>query len=160
MRLKWLADVYALLQRGGDPEAAYQKLLQLGAGRSAGQALLLCHDLLDLPLPPLFMRQLENDGLLRLLRRSPVRLYRRGYEVAEVDDLSFGSTSVYLSRMLLGSGLRGFFAELRTWAFRPDELLKTRLPRPLFFLFPFVRVGTWAKTRLQHGGRSAPQSGG
>ena len=65
---------------------------------------------------------------------------------------------MYLSRMLLGSGLRTILMELRTWAFRPDELLKTRLPRGLFFLFPLVRVGAWAKARLRHGGRSAPQS--
>ncbi len=160
MRLKWLADVYALLRHGGDLEATYQRMLQLGAGRSAGQAFLLCHDLFDLPLPSPLLHDLRRDGVLRVLRRSPARLYLRGREVSEVDDLSFGTTSVYLSRMLLGSGPRGFLIELRTWAFRPDELLKTRLPRGLFFLFPFVRVGTWAKARLQHGGRSAPQANG
>ncbi len=160
MRLKWLADVHALLRQDGDVDAAYRRMLQLGGGRSAGQALLLCHDLLDLPISPAHLRTLERDAVLRVLRRSPVHLYLRGGEVAEVDDLPFGTTSVYLSRMLLGNGLRAFLAELRTWAFRPDELLKTRLPRGLFFLFPFVRVGAWTKARLRHGGRSAPQDNG
>ena len=148
MRLKWLADVHALLRQRSDLQQAYRSLMELGAGRSAGQALLLCSDLFEL----------RRSPVLRVLRRTPVWLYRRGREVKEVDDLPFGTTSVYLSRMLLSSGLRALLAELRTWAFRPDELLKTRLPRGLAFLYPVVRVAAWTRARMRHGGRSAPHS--
>lgn len=155
MRLKWLADVYALLpHEAAACEQTYRRLLHLGAGRAAGQALLLCHDLFDLPLPPTLLHELEGSPVLRYLRRSALHLLQRGGEVAEVHDLAFGTTSVYLSRLLLGGGVPQLLLELRTWAFRPDELLSSRLPRPLLFLFPLVRVGGWLRERLRHGGRS------
>lgn len=155
MRLKWLADVYALLPHGdGEVEPAYERLLKLGAGRSAGQALLLCHDLLQLPLPQHLLKRLEGDATLQILRRSALRLLARGGEVNEVDDLPFGTTSVYLSRLMLGSGPRALASEFSTWGYRPDELLKTRLPRSLLFLFPLVRLGSWLGGRVRHGGRS------
>ncbi len=160
MRLKWLADVYALLPHDADAcEQTYRRLLQLQAGRSAGQALLLCHDLFDLPLPRRLLRELESSPVLKYLRRSALRLLQRGGEVEEVDDLPFGTTTVYLSRLLLGGGMRQLLLELRTWAFRPDALLTSRLPRPFFFLFPLVRIGGWLRERLRHGGRS-PQPRG
>lgn len=155
MRLKWLADVYALLPH--EPaacEQTYRRLMQLHAGRAAGQALLLCHDLFQLPLPTALLRTLEGSPVLQHLRRAALRLLQRNGETVEVDDLSFGSTSVYLSRLLLGGGVRQLLLELRTWGFRPDALLSSRLPRPLFFLFPLVRIATWLRGRLQHGGRS------
>ncbi len=155
MRLKWLADVYALLPH--EPaacEAVYRRLLQLHAGRAAGLALLLCHDLFSLPLPPALRRELLRSPVLRLLRRSALRLLQRGGETAEMEELPFGTTSVYLSRLLLGGGARHLLRELQTWSYRPEEVLRSRLPRPLFFLFPLVRLGGWLRERLQHGGRS------
>ncbi len=156
MRLKWLADVYALLPHADDAgcERTYRRLVELGAGRSAGQALLLCHDLLLYPLPVRLRNELEDDAMLQMLRQSALRLLARGGEVDEVDDLAFGTTSVYLSRLLLGSGPRALASELRTWGYRQDELLKTRLPRSLLFLFPLVRLVSWLSGRLRHGGRS------
>ncbi len=155
MRLKWLADVYALLPHDpGACEVAYRGLQQLGAGRSAGLALLLCHDLFDLPLTASMLRELESSFLLRTLRRAAVRLLARGGEVKEVDDLVFGTTTVYVSRLMMGSSMRSLMAEWRTWAYRPDELLRSRLPQSLFFLFPFLRLHGWLMTRLRHGGRS------
>lgn len=156
MRLKWLADVYALLPSDDADacERVYRRLLELGAGRSAGQALLLCHDLLQLPLSAGLMRTLESDPLLRFLRRSALHLLTRGGEVDEVDDLPFGTTSVYMSRLMLVKELPLLISELRTWGYRPDELMKTRLPRPLLFLFPLIRLGAWLSGRLKHGGRS------
>ncbi len=160
MRLKWLADVYALLPHDAQPcEAAYRRLLQLGAGRSAGQALLLCHDFFDLPLTAVLLSELQSSFLLRTLRRSAVRLLARGGEVKEVDDLAFGTTSVYVSRLMLGSSFRSLLAEWRTWAYRPDELLRSRLPQPLFFLFPLLRMRGWLVTRLRHGGKSIHSNG-
>ena len=155
MRLKWLADVYALLPH--EPEACeviYRRLLQLHAGRAAGLALLLCNDLFSLQLPATLRQELLRAPVLRLLRRSALRLLERGGESAELEELPFGTTSVYLSRLLLGGGVRHLLGELQTWSFRPDEVLRSRLPRQLFFLFPLVRVGGWLRERVQHGGRS------
>ena len=157
MRLKWLADVHALLPQHDRPaiEATYRRLLLLGAGRSAGQALLLCHDLFGLALPDGLLQELESSAILQVLRRSTLRLLARGGETTEVNDLPFGTTSVYLSRILLGQGFRSVLSELRIWAYRPDKVLQSRLPQPLLFLFPIVRVGSWIGEKVLHGGRSA-----
>jgi hypothetical protein len=158
-RLKWLADVYTLLPHN-DPAAvaaAYHRIKHMDAGRAAGQAMLLCHDLLLLDIGSL-EKELQSDATLQFLRRSVLRLLAGEGETQEVDAQRFGSTSVYLSRFLLGSGARALVSELRTWIYRPDEITESRLPRGLFFLFPVVRVGSWLASRVRHGGRSAPQT--
>ena len=60
---------------------------------------------------------------------------------------------------MLGSSFRSLLAEWRTWAYRPDELLRSRLPQPLFFLFPLLRMRGWLVTRLRHGGKSIHSNG-
>lgn len=65
-------------------------------------ALLLCHDLLGLHLSPALRHILEADGRLRVLRSLALRLYQRGGEVKERNDLRSGTTSVYVSRLLVG----------------------------------------------------------
>jgi len=52
-RLKWLVDFTALLMRQapGSTNELVARSVRLGAGRAMGQALLLSHDLLGLPLP-------------------------------------------------------------------------------------------------------------
>ena len=158
-RLKWLADIYTLLPHN-DPaavEATYRRIQPMDAGRSVGQALLLCNDLLCLDIGPL-AKELTDGATLQFLRQSTLRLLSGRGETEEVDAQRFGTTSVYLSRFLLGSGARALLSELRTWTYRPDEIAGSRLPRSLFFLFPAVRVGSWLMSRLRHGGRSAPQT--
>jgi hypothetical protein len=158
-RLKWLADVYTLLPHNdpGAVVAAYQRMKHIDAGRCVGQAMLLCHDLLLLDIGSL-QHELEKDCIVQLLRRSTLRLLSGEGETQEVDAQPFGSTSVYLSRFLLGSGVRAVISELRTWTYRPDEIAKSRLPCRLFFLFPLVRVGSWLASRIRHAGRTAPES--
>ena len=158
-RLKWLADVYTLLPHN-DPAAVvatYHRVNSMDAGRSVGQALLLCNDLFSLDIGNL-ERELGKDATLQFLRRAALRLLSGEGETKEVDAQPFGSTSVYLSRFLLGSGVRAVLSELRTWTYRPDEIAESRLPRGLFFLFPVFRVGSWLASRARHGGRTAPQS--
>ncbi len=155
-RLKWLADVYAMLPHA-DPvatEALYRRALSLGAGRSAGQAMLLCDALLGLSLNTSFRGELQRDPVLRLLTRNALRLLARGNETVEIYDLSFGTSSVYLSRFLLGNGVRAAGAELATLLFPVEQAARSRLPRSLLFLFPVVRASSWIANRLRHGGRS------
>ncbi|SEC40914.1 nucleotidyltransferase domain-containing protein [Terriglobus roseus] len=156
-RLKWLADVYTLLPHDNPAAvvAVYERLKHMDAGRSVGQAMLLCHDLLLLDIGPL-QHELEKDATLQFLRRSALRLLAGEGETKEVDAQRFGSTSVYLSRFLLGRGAGALLSELRTWTYRPDEMAESRLPRSLFFLFPIVRVSSWFASRIRHGGRTAP----
>jgi hypothetical protein len=123
-----------------------------------GEALLLCHDLMDMPLAASLLLELRRDTMLRILHRWTLRLLARGDETAEIYEQAFGTSSIYLSRVLLGSNANALLGEMRTWAYPPDQLLVSRLPERFFFLFPIVRVGAWIAQRLRHGGRSAPQS--
>jgi hypothetical protein len=155
-RLKWLADVYAMLPHddAAATETLYRRALALGAGRGAGQALLLCDALLGLSLSKAFRDELQRDTVLRLLTLNALRLLARGNETVEIYDLSFGTSSVYLSRFLLGNGVRATGAELVTLLFPVEQTALSRLPRSMLFLFPVVRASSWIANRLRHGGRS------
>ena len=68
-RLKWLADVNALL--ASTPEDGVERLVRAaearGAGRAAAQALLLCRRLLGTPLPARLMATLDKSATVRWL---------------------------------------------------------------------------------------------
>jgi hypothetical protein len=156
--LKWLADVNALLSR--DPAgiaAEFAAARAAGAGRATAQAILLCHQLLALPLTPQLHRELSRLPFMTQACNASLHLLRRGGETTEVDDLPFGSTEVSLTRLLLADSPRALLRELHTWAYRPDEFIHTRLHSRLLFLFPVVRIARWAGSRLRHRGRTAPQ---
>lgn len=114
-RLKWLADVAALLSSydAGRIEQAYRRSQQLGAGRAAAQALLLAARLFGTKLGA----QLENE-----LRSSPgnVSLYRSGLRAmsgrsfaTELDEIRFGTAIIHLSQLRLLPGWR--FKAVEAW---------------------------------------------
>lgn len=156
-RLKWLADVFALLPQD-DPEAVealFRRTLSLDAGRAVAQAMLLCRDLLGLSIGRVAYAT-EDDHTTAFLRTSVLRLLRRGNEVAEVHQQPFGTTGVYLSRFLIGSGSDAILSEARTWTHRPEDVAQWTLPHSLLFLLPLKQLGRWIARRIRHGGRSLP----
>lgn len=69
-RLKWLADVAALLH-GEDIETLYREAITLGAGRCPGTAIVLAHELLGVAVPPALLAAILRDrGTRRLIRYS------------------------------------------------------------------------------------------
>ena len=109
-RLKWLADVAALLHgRGADAiEALYDRSQQLGAERSAAQGLLLVHRLFATPLPPSLANRLASP-VNRWLVRVALRVMLRG----EPTKRPLGTLPLHLSHFFLKSGARFKLAELR-----------------------------------------------
>lgn len=155
-RLKWLADVYALLPQN-DPaaiEAMYKRALTHDPGRSVAQALLLCQDLFGLAIGRV-ADSAADDAALALLRWQVLRLLSGEGEVLEMDQQRFGTSLVYLTRFFLGSGAEAFASEARTWTHRPEDVLQWRLPRQMLFLLPLKRLGAWSLDRLRYGGRSS-----
>lgn len=65
-RLKWLADVVALV-RGADVAALHAEAVALGAGRTPGVAIALAHDLLGLDVPSALLAAIRADGTTRRL---------------------------------------------------------------------------------------------
>ena len=107
-RLKWLADVNALLgPRGaGGIAAAWQSAVALGAGRSAAQGLLLCQRLLGLALDAELARALAADRRTRYMVAVATNLIAGRFVEAELDDSRFGTVPLHLSHFFIQRGLK------------------------------------------------------
>jgi hypothetical protein len=137
-RLKWLADVAALLsdEEEAEIERLHARSVELGGGRSAGQALLLCDLLFGLALPPRLKRALEGDRAVRLLVRVALRNATLGGLGRELDEMVLGTAGIHLSYLLLDRGARFKLRQLRrTLLGAPSEgaPLVKRVLRPLAF---------------------------
>jgi hypothetical protein len=112
-RLKWLADIAAFAAR--EPEAIdslYRRSIALGAGRSGGQALLLAHDLLALPLPEPLLAELRGERAMLYLARVACNAMA-GAGDRELDTLVLGTAAIHLSHLRLKKGLGFKLHELR-----------------------------------------------
>jgi hypothetical protein len=114
-RLKWLADVAALLKH--DPPAEIERLhrraIDLGGGRSSAQALLLCAQLLGTALPGRLERSLRGDRAHLFLVRSALRSMLVGDGRAELDEGVLSTAAIHVSHFRLMPGWRYKAAELR-----------------------------------------------
>ncbi len=120
-RLKWLADVAAFLRTEGpaETERLYRRSLELGVGRSSAQALLLCEELLSLPLPEALARELRRDRKLKWLESLAISAMA-GRGVTELDSTVFGTVVINVSHFMLGKG----------WSYKRSELIrKLKIPR-------------------------------
>lgn len=67
-RLKWLADVAALLH-DADIELLYREAVGLGTGRCPGLAIILAHELLGIAVPSALLHEIRRDRTTRRLVR-------------------------------------------------------------------------------------------
>jgi hypothetical protein len=149
-RLKWLADVAALLRQVGpeEVERLYRKSLTLGAGRSSGQALLLCSRFLSLQLPLGLEQELRGDNAIRHLERlAASALTSRG--ATELDQTVFGTVVINLSHFLLKRGWRYKVSEIRRKGIGAEDKVAMPLPRALQFLYPILAVPRWVMRRYR-----------
>jgi len=141
-RLKWAADLAALLSSCTPEEidALFRRSQQLGAGRAAAQALLLCHRLFETPLPPALLAELQGKRVNRLLLAVALRKLTGRSAVREVQDLRLGTATIHLSQAALLGGWRFAAGEIRRQLMSPYDMLAVPLPRALHFLYPAVFV--------------------
>lgn len=141
-RLKWIADVGALL--GDCPpdeiERLYRRSQEMGAGRAAAQALLLCERLLAIPLPAALAAELRSDGINRWLLDIALRKLAGRTLTAELNEKLLGTGTIHLMQFALLPGLRFKFAELRRRLAFPAHRIAVPLPKALGFLYPLVAV--------------------
>ena len=136
-RLKWLADLNALLALDGmDIERLYERAAKAGAGRCAAQALLLRERLFGAALPeplrtrlhaaamPLLLEAVALDAVLgkTTLGGRPFRLWRDA-----------------ASLLLLGEGKRFFAEEFRRYLIAPADVAAIALPKGLTWLYAVLR---------------------
>jgi hypothetical protein len=139
-RLKWIADVGALLSGCSMEETRrlYRTSAELGAGRSAAQALLLCHFLFGTPIGPDLLAELRSRPMNRRLFRLALRnMAGRGVST-ELSDLRFGTMGIHLNQLAMGPGWRYKTAEIWRQLANPEHRLATRLPPPFHLLVPLI----------------------
>ena len=135
-RLKWLADVAALVSREDGPgiERLHARSVALGGGRSAGQALLLSAILFGLELPPALKAELEGDRGTRILVRLAMRNFTLGGMGRELDEMILGTAGIHLSYLLLERGAGFKLRQLKRTLFGASSEgapLAKRLLRPI-----------------------------
>jgi uncharacterized NAD(P)/FAD-binding protein YdhS len=155
-RLKWLADINALLaDRTGIVEGYYRAAVAEGVERATGQALLLCADLFNLRLPDSLAATLRASHVTTALARIGTFSVTRGHAATEVYDQRFGTTLINASHLLLARGFRAWVAELVRKGIDLDDVLRLPLPKPLAFLYWFMRVPLWILRRTRQAGASS-----
>ena len=141
-RLKWIADVGALLGPCPPPEIErlYRRSREMGAGRSAAQALLLCERLFATPLPAALAAELRSDRMNRWLVAVALRKLAGRTLTAELDEKLLGTGTIHLMQFALLPGLRFKYAELRRQLVNPSDRIAVPLPKALAFLYPLVAL--------------------
>lgn len=154
-RLKWLADVAALLAHDpAGPEARYRQSQALGVGRCAAQGLMLAHELLGLELPEAFKRELYASRVHRRLVSLARSCLAGKYEAeAHVGPGAPTMLPVRISGLLLRPGLGYKLGEVGTLATNPADRANGRLPKALGFLYPVLGGVRWSRRMLGLVGR-------
>ena len=139
-RLKWIADVAALLA-GAPPDETlrlYRRSQALGAGRAATLALLLCERLFGTALPPALGAQLRADRTTRVMLLIALRKLAGRTVATELHHVRFGTVSIHLLQLGLLPGLKFKLGELWRQSVDPADRAALRLPRGLAFLYPLI----------------------
>ena len=138
-RLKWLADINALLTTA--PEGGVERLVGAaearGTARAAAQALLLCRRLLATPLPDRLMATLAKSATVRWLEATALNAMTTGLGEREPREERFGTTRGSLSTFLLGRSWRYRLSELGIHLINQTDVLAVPLPERLRFLYPY-----------------------
>jgi hypothetical protein len=151
-RLKWLADVAALL--ANQPEECVERLYQAadarGSGRAAALAILLCHRLLGTKISDQLIMKLTMNSTVRWLEALAINAMTANRVPTE---MRFGTTWNTLARFLLRSDWHYWLAELKLYSISPVDILTLPLPKQLQGLYPVLRLPLWFWRHSVHGSR-------
>lgn len=144
-RLKWLADVSALLTQAGldGGERLYRACLEKGAGQAAAQAILLCHRLLSTDVSEGLLAALNRDPNTKALERTALWAISPGSEEKEPMDVFLGGARINFSHLRLRPDWRYRASELKSYMVAPDDLVLLPLPAGLHVLYPVLRLPLW-----------------
>ena len=115
-RLKWITDLAALVhgQDAGQIERLYRRSQHLGAGRAAGQALLLAAWLYGTPISPTLRGALKGDSATHWLARTGLSEMTGRAAIREPADAMMGTAMIHLSQFFLLPG----------WRFKTSEFFR------------------------------------
>jgi hypothetical protein len=147
-RLKWLADVGALLARTPDIELLFRSAAARGAARPAAQAILLCNRILGLQVHEGLLTAFRKNGAVRLLERLALRAMTQGGAEIEPYDVPGGMRPVALSLWLLDGSASYLWGEINSRWISFDDVVNVPLPPRFQFLYPILRVPLWIRRQL------------
>jgi hypothetical protein len=150
IRLKWLADVDALLAPLSPAERLdlHRRAIDLGAGRCTAVAMMLCRRLFDLALPAALVEDIGRDRRTRALAALAMAAMRAGGS-GDIAERPLLGDAILLSQLLFADGAGFLGAELRRQWTSLDDRLRLRLPPALAPLYPLARVPLWMWRRLR-----------
>jgi hypothetical protein len=156
-RLKWLADIGALLEgRNSDQiKSVYQYAISRGADRCVGLALILCHRIFGTFIPEELLSSLREQTSLRILEQLALATMAGAGEETELDMRPFGSVRAFLAQLLLGRGLSHAGWSVRNTVTIPMAI--SPLPQRFRFLYPLVRIPLWIHRQAKDRGRNRCQ---
>jgi hypothetical protein len=151
MRLKWLADVAALLDQSSDTELRelYRFGRSLGAKRCVGQAMLLCRRLFGTTLPYEVLSDIRRDPVTGWLERIALASLIGGGGAAELDCRPTTARAVLFSRFLLSRDWRYRYDIARERWISIADREQVRMPRKLAFLYHFLRIPLFIRRSLR-----------
>jgi len=140
-RLKWLADLNALLSQSSEADIAhlYRLAAKRGAALCAGQALLLRELLFGAPLPSGIAAELEGSRRLATL----VAMALEALAAREPQDDTVVVTREAAVHFLLGRGPAYFLRQCRFVCYSVADAVLLPLPPALRFLYPILRLPLW-----------------
>lgn len=113
-RLKWLADLAALLQTSPSlAEELFEKSSRIGRQRLVGPALMLCKNLYGHPLPGHLSKRIMQDRRMRALIAIAFDALVGDQDAAELEERRFATTRKSISHYLMTNDPRHWFRELQ-----------------------------------------------
>lgn len=146
-RLKWLADVAALLHRAPDRGAQWwDHARRMGGGVAAASGVILAGELLNVEPPPGFAS--PGGARLALLLRLSRATLTAGGGALELERTARRGWTEMLAKLLVAPGWRQRAAVLRRLALSGEDIAALPLPPALFWLYPLLRVPLLVGRRL------------
>lgn len=158
-RLKWLADLNALIVRRSESDIMrlYRHAQGRGAGLCAGQALTLCQRLLGLRLPATLDAELAGNRRVQRLAAIALQAMIGADAATELDRDLTGLTRGALTQFLLGQGWAFYAAQCRIVCIGLADVIRFPLPPSLYFLYPVLRFPSWIWRHVRpSGGAPSP----
>jgi hypothetical protein len=140
-----------LMTTATDVTRLYRHAQKIGAGCCAGQALILCRRLFDLPLPAAVAAELEADR--RVMRLVNIALGAMAEQAAANKPVRAVTAGLY-TQFLFGRGGRFFAAQCRAASVGMLDVMTLPLPAWLHWLYPVLRPPLWLWRRAS--GRFRP----
>lgn len=144
-RLKWLADLAALISDRDESgiDQLYRAAQSAGAGRCAGQALLLCQRLLGMHMPESLSSELRASASVLLLEALALQAMTGCSSEEDRPSTVLENLGLFLYLGLLGSGWRFYASEISRYLVSPADVLAVPLPPSLIWLYPVLRLPVW-----------------